>query len=82
LANALFFLGRTEEARDLALPAIACFPKHAILQYNLACYECQLGNFENARLWLDRSIAMKKELGDYARKDPDLAAYWQHFSQK
>jgi tetratricopeptide (TPR) repeat protein len=82
LANALFFLGRVGEAREAALPAIERFPGHAILQYNLACYECQLGNFEESRHWLAQSIAMKKELRDFARKDPDLAPYWRQFPQE
>jgi tetratricopeptide (TPR) repeat protein len=82
LANALFFMGRTVEAREAALPAIHRFPTHAILQYNLACYECQLGNFEDSRVWLDRSFALKKELRDFALKDPDLAPYWRHFPQE
>jgi predicted Zn-dependent protease len=79
-ANALFFLGRTAEARSFVLPLINRFPDNAILQYNLACYECQLGNFDDSKFWLIKSIVMNKTLWQFARQDPDLAPFWRHFT--
>lgn len=77
--NALFFMGRTDEAREFVTPLIPRFPENAILQYNLACYECQLGHFEEAKTLLVKSFGLNKNLRDYARQDPDLSPFWQHF---
>ena len=44
------------------------------MRYNLACYECQLGNLDRAKRWLEKAF----ELGDArnmklaALDDPDL----------
>ena len=80
-ANALFFMGRAAQAREFVLPLIGKFPDNAILQYNLACYECQLGSFDSSKSWLTKSISLNKRLRDYARLDPDLAPFWQHFPE-
>jgi predicted Zn-dependent protease len=37
-------LKRTLEARDNLLRVVDKFPTNATMRYNLACYECQLGN--------------------------------------
>ena len=47
---ALHELKRTREARDLLLPAAAKFPDGDAIRYNLACYECQLGNLPDLTL--------------------------------
>jgi Flp pilus assembly protein TadD len=57
---ALHELRRTSTARDLLLPAAKKFPKESLIAYNLACYECQLGNFEAARDWLRRALSHHK----------------------
>jgi tetratricopeptide (TPR) repeat protein len=71
-------LERTEEARDNLLRAVDKFPGDPVVQYNLACYECQLGRFEQAKNWLQKAF----ELGDARRmklaalEDPDLEPLW------
>ena len=45
-------LKRTAEARDNLLRVVDKFPEDPIMRYNLACYECQLGNLERAKQWL------------------------------
>jgi predicted Zn-dependent protease len=40
--------------------------------YNLACYECVLGNLEPARKFLATSVAMDEKYKDFAKTDPDL----------
>jgi Flp pilus assembly protein TadD len=69
-------LKRTAEARDQLLPALAKFPNEVVLAYNLACYECCLGNLPGAREWLRKTFARpNSELWRVAaQKDPDLAA--------
>jgi catabolite regulation protein CreA len=46
----------------------------AINSYNLACYECQLGNLKDAMQWLEKAIdlAGKKDVRVMALDDPDL----------
>ena len=51
---------RTAEARDNLLRVVDKFPGDAIMRYNLACYECQLGRIDQARRWLEKSF----EIGD------------------
>src|SRR6266404_2822471 len=67
-------LKRTAEAREDLLRVVNKFPSSATMRYNLACYESQLGNLEQAKLWLERAF----QLGDRAKMkgaaldDPDL----------
>ena len=75
---ALHELARTAEARDLLLPALERFPEEEILRYNLACYECRLGNLPGARQWLGK-IFRRKDAVTWrraAQSDPDLASLW------
>lgn len=71
-ANTLYFMGRTAEARDQVIPLLKQFPKHPSFLYNLACYECQLGNLEEARRWLDKALEQSSHLRPLAMVDPDL----------
>jgi predicted Zn-dependent protease len=75
---ALHELKRTAEARDLLLPAITQFPNEAILTYNLACYECCLGNLDGARQWLKKTFTHKNALPwrIAAHSDSDLERLW------
>ena len=72
---ALHELKKTKEARDLLLPVVEKFPKDTTIPYNLACYECQLGDLKAARRWLEKTLAMKgaKMIKRQALEDPDLA---------
>ena len=75
---ALHELKRTQEARDLLLPAVEQFPGIATIPYNLACYECQLGNLETAWHWLEVCLRPKNSSGIIRQSlaDADLAALW------
>ncbi len=75
---ALHELKRTSEARDLLQPALKRFPKNETIPYNLACYECQLGNLDEARDWLRRTMKLKNpaELKAQALDDLDLKPLW------
>jgi tetratricopeptide (TPR) repeat protein len=46
---ALHELKRTQEALEKLLPAADHFPKVIVIPYNLACYECVLGNINQAK---------------------------------
>lgn len=75
---ALHELKRTQEARDLLLPAVKRFPKNETIPYNLACYECQLGELAAARDWLRRAMKLRSpaQLKVQALEDPDLKPLW------
>lgn len=74
MAFCLHELGKTAEARSLLLDGPATLHSEPVYHYNLACYECVLGNLDLARLHLDKSIALDKKFRDYALTDPDLQA--------
>lgn len=75
---ALHELKRTSEARDLLLSALKRFSKNETIPYNLACYECQLGNLDEARDWLRRAMKLRKpaRIKTQALEDPDLKPLW------
>jgi predicted Zn-dependent protease len=73
-AFCLHELGRTAEARDLLIAGPEALHIEPTFHYNLACYECALGNLALARLHLDKSFQLDKKFRDFARSDPDLAA--------
>lgn len=73
--------GGIEAARAALLPAAEQFPAETTIPYNLACYACQLGEFDEARLWLNktRSITGRKRLQTLkamALADEDLKPLW------
>ncbi len=72
-------LKRTQEALDLLLPVVEKFPSMSTIAYNLACYACQLGDLEQARHWLGRSIKIrgKQDIKKVALADPDLEPMWE-----
>ena len=73
-AFCLHELGRTAEARDTLLSGPDKLHAEPTFHYNLACYECALGNLDLARLHLEKSFELDKKFKEYAKSDPDLAA--------
>jgi lipopolysaccharide biosynthesis regulator YciM len=59
-------------ARDILMQASEKFPDCAIIQFNLACYDAQLGHLGEARKRLRQAIQMDQEFAGLARTDPDL----------
>jgi tetratricopeptide (TPR) repeat protein len=72
-AFCLHELGRTSEARAILLAGPESLQEEATYHYNLACYECALGNLESARAHLERSISLDGKLREFAKRDEDLA---------
>jgi len=72
-------LKRTREARDNLLRVVGKFGDSATLHYNLACYECQLGDLGQARKWLERAfrIGDRKQIRLAALEDLDLKPLWE-----
>jgi tetratricopeptide (TPR) repeat protein len=79
LGNSLYFDGRTQEAFDCVSGVMKRFPENAILRYNLACYACQLGMMDVAKMWFGEAFELddKKELKLMALEDPDLKPMWE-----
>ena len=73
-AFCLHELGKTAEARTVLLTGPATLHSEPTYHYNLACYECHLGNVELARAHLDRSFLLDKQFREFAKIDPDLQA--------
>lgn len=78
MACALHELKRTVEARAVLLPIADKFERNKTIPYNLACYECQLGNLKQAREWLQKAIdlAGENDVRIRALEDPDLEPLW------
>jgi tetratricopeptide (TPR) repeat protein len=63
-------------ARIILVDAIDRLPDTAVLHYNLACYECQLGNLDEAKSRLKRAFALEPQYRLVALDDEDLEAVW------
>lgn len=70
--------GGIPQARTILVQARRAFPREIIIAYNLACYECQLGDLNAAKSWLEKACTLgdanKIEL--MALEDPDLKPLW------
>lgn len=75
---ALHELRETTEARAQLLTVVKRFPSVSTIPYNLACYSCQLGEFQESLDWLARAavIAGKEEIKQMALSDTDLKPLW------
>ena len=72
-AFCLHEIGNTTEARDILLNGPSSLHVEPTFHYNLACYECTLGNLEVARVHLQKCFELDKKFRDFAKTDPDLA---------
>ena len=51
-------------------------PEHGLIQFNLACYEAQMGSIERAKMHLSRATKADKKFSLMAMDDPDLERLW------
>ena len=70
--------GGIAQARAILIQARQTFPQEQIIAYNLACYDCQLGDLNAARLWLEKACGLgdARKIKHMARQDPDLELLW------
>jgi len=61
-------------AKDILTVAQQRFPREPLIAYNLACYECQLGNLPQARDWLRQAFKLGnvRHLKQMSAQDADL----------
>jgi Flp pilus assembly protein TadD len=66
------------QAKVILVEARRTFPREQVIAYNLACYECQLGDLTAAKSWLEKACALgdAKKVKLMALKDPDLKPLW------
>lgn len=73
-AYALREVGKIAEAREVLLQGAAVIEGASVLvDYNLACYDCLLGNPEEARRRLARVFKREPGWREQAKDDPDLS---------
>ena len=65
-----------EAAKRILLEAVERLPKEPIPHYNLACYECQLGELEVAKARLAHAFELEPKCRLMALDDDDLAPLW------
>ena len=70
--------GGIPQAKEILGNARALFPKEPLIAYNLACYDCQLGNLNSAWKWLEIAFDLgdPKKVKMMALDDPDLEPLW------
>jgi tetratricopeptide (TPR) repeat protein len=60
------------QAHAILTRAAELHPDHGLIQFNLACYEAQLGNLGRAKGHLSQATKMDAKFSLMALKDPDL----------
>ena len=65
-----------EAAKVILLEAVERHPKEPMLHFNLACYECQLGELEVAKARLAHALKLAPKCQLMALGDHDLAPPW------
>ncbi|HEY2711401.1 MAG TPA: hypothetical protein VGI60_02720 [Chthoniobacterales bacterium] len=64
------------EAHAVLTYAAELHPKDPVIQFNLACYESQLGSMSDAKKHLAHATKLDKRFGLIALEDPDLRPLW------
>jgi Flp pilus assembly protein TadD len=78
-AYALRELNRIEEARDVLLEAESLHgAEESLIEYNLACYLCLLGDLAGAKARLKKACRMNSENRESALVDTDLKPLWNY----
>lgn len=70
-----------DAARRILSRALCRFPSLAIIPFNLACYECQLGDIKQARLYLARAFELEPGYRRLALEDRDLEPLWSELEE-
>lgn len=70
--------GGLPQAWEALLPAAEKFPQQLLIAFNLACYACQMQDYDEARRWLKRAseISDTAKVKEMALADSDLEPLW------
>lgn len=66
-----------DAAKRILLDALEHHPNSAILHYNLACYECQMGELDVAKARVGHAIKLDPGFAMMALDDEDLKPLWE-----
>ena len=70
-----------QAAKRILLEAVEQHPQHALMHYNLACYECQLGDLEVGKTRLEHALKIDPQLRVMALDDEDLKPLWDQIAE-
>ena len=70
-----------KNAREILLNTLRLHPNDPSVHYNLACYECQLGNLQVAKQHLAQATKADSRFKLVALNDPDLESLWSEVGQ-
>jgi len=76
LAYALRRAASLRAAHAILTNAAELHPREGLIQFNLACYETQLGNLDQAKAHLKRATKINPKFKLMALEDPDLEPLW------
>ena len=65
-----------DAARAALLGTLKQHPEEALIYYNLACYDCQLGDLPSAQNHLDHALTLQPVYLQLAMEDSDLEPLW------
>src|SRR2546423_5772991 len=65
-------------ARDILVASLSKFPRDAIIYYNLACYDCRLGQIASAKQYLKQAFRIDPDWRSQALDDEDLKPLWDY----
>ena len=69
-----------EAAKSILIDALESHPEEGIVHYNLACYDCQLGNLNDAKKHLTQATKADEKFKSMALDDADLEPLWREIS--
>ena len=76
-AQTLHQLKQTQDAWNALYSIRDRFPKAPSIPYNLACYACKLGRFEDSQKWLRKALVLGgAEFRKMALSEADLEPLW------
>ncbi len=78
-AFSLHELGDTSQAKDILLSGATALKGNPVFYYNLACYECRLGNLDDAEELLEQAMSMEPRFKLSWLTDPDLQGLRERF---
>jgi predicted Zn-dependent protease len=75
--------GGIPQAKEVLTEARAKFPKEYLIAFNLACYECQLGDRKQAMILLEEAVdlAGNRDIRKMALDDTDLEPLWPNIAE-
>ena len=76
LAYAIRRANSIAAARVILAAALNQHPTNPMIQYNLACYDCQLGELRSAKKFLKTAFGLDPSLKSLALDDEDLEPLW------